>query len=68
MRPNKGACGMLIVSLARRGCQVVASDSTAPEIAELYENAENVAKAGLEMSPGYQRGARSTRTQSSAAP
>ena len=37
----------LIVSLARRGCHVVASNSTAPEIAELYETDENVGLAGL---------------------
>jgi len=37
----------LIVSLARRGCHVVASNSTAPEIVELYEDTENVRVAGL---------------------
>lgn len=37
----------LIVSLARRGCHVVASNSTAPDIVDLYEDQEDVRLAGL---------------------
>jgi DNA adenine methylase len=35
------------VELAGRGCHVVVSNSTAPEIVELYERSEAVAAAGL---------------------
>jgi DNA adenine methylase len=35
------------VALARRGCHVVLSNSTAPEIAELYEGSKDVMAAGL---------------------
>ena len=37
----------LLVTLARRGCQVLMSNSTAPEIAALYEDNEDAASAGL---------------------
>ena len=37
----------VIVTLARRGCHVVMSNSTAPEIAALYEDNEEVMSAGL---------------------
>ena len=37
----------LLVTLARRGCQVLMSNSTAPEIAALYEHNEDAASAGL---------------------
>lgn len=36
-----------VVSLAKRGCHVVMSNSTAPEIAALYEDSKEVAGAGL---------------------
>jgi DNA adenine methylase len=37
----------LVVSLARRGCHVLMSNSTAPEIAALYEHHEDAVSAGL---------------------
>jgi DNA adenine methylase len=37
----------LVVSLARRGCHVLMSNSTAPEIAALYEDSKEVKAAGL---------------------
>jgi DNA adenine methylase len=37
----------LLVTLAHRGCQVLMSNSTAPEIAALYEDNEDAASAGL---------------------
>ncbi len=37
----------VVVTLARRGCHVVMSNSTAPEIAELYEDSKEVKAAGL---------------------
>ena len=37
----------LAVTLARRGCHVVLSNSTAPEIARLYEDSDDVKAAGL---------------------
>ena len=37
----------LLVTLVRRGCQVLMSNSTAPEIAALYEDDEGAASAGL---------------------
>ena len=37
----------VIVTLARRGCHVVMSNSTAPEIAQLYEDSKDVKAAGL---------------------
>jgi DNA adenine methylase len=37
----------VIVTLARRGCHVVMSNSTAPEIATLYEESKAVKAAGL---------------------
>jgi DNA adenine methylase len=37
----------VIVTLARRGCHVVMSNSTAPEIARLYEGSQEVEAAGL---------------------
>ena len=36
-----------VVSLAERGCHVVMSNSTAPEIAALYEDSKQVVAAGL---------------------
>ena len=36
-----------VVALAKRGCHVVVSNSTAPEIATLYEESEEVIAAGL---------------------
>ena len=36
-----------VVSLARRGCHVLISNSTAPEITALYENNDDVRAAGL---------------------
>jgi len=38
----------LVVSLARRGCHVLISNSTAPEIAALYEHNREVKAAGLQ--------------------
>jgi DNA adenine methylase len=37
----------VIVQLAERGCQILVSNSTASEIADLYERNRNVKKAGL---------------------
>ena len=37
----------VLIELATRGCHVVMSNSTAPEIAELYENSRDVVAAGL---------------------
>lgn len=37
----------VMVALARRGCHVVLSNSTAPEIAKLYEDSKDVKAAGL---------------------
>ena len=37
----------MVVALAQRGCHVVMSNSTAPDIATLYENSKNVTNAGL---------------------
>ena len=37
----------VVVTLARRGCHVVMSNSTAPDIARLYEDSEDVKAAGL---------------------
>ena len=37
----------VVVTLARRGCHVVLSNSTAPEIAALYESSADVTAAGL---------------------
>ena len=37
----------LVVSLVRRGCHVLMSNSTAPEIAALYEDNEDAVEAGL---------------------
>jgi DNA adenine methylase len=37
----------VVVTLARRGCHVVMSNSTAPEIAKLYEDSKDVRAAGL---------------------
>jgi DNA adenine methylase len=37
----------VVVTLAQRGCYVVLSNSTAPEIAALYEASKDVAAAGL---------------------
>ena len=37
----------VVIVLARRGCHVVLSNSTAPEIAELYESNKDVKSAGL---------------------
>ena len=37
----------VVVGLARRGCHVVMSNSTAPEIAALYEDSKEVKAAGL---------------------
>jgi DNA adenine methylase len=37
----------MVVTLAKRGCHVVMSNSTAPEIAELYEDSKDVKAAGL---------------------
>ena len=36
-----------VIALARRGCHVLMSNSTAPEIAALYEESQEVAAAGL---------------------
>ena len=38
----------LLVTLAAQGCHVVMSNSTAPEIAALYENSKEVKAAGLQ--------------------
>ena len=37
----------VVVTLARRGCHVVMSNSTAPDIARLYEDSKDVTSAGL---------------------
>ncbi len=37
----------LVIALAKRGCHVLLSNSTAPEIVKLYEGNEEVASAGL---------------------
>jgi DNA adenine methylase len=37
----------VIVTLAKRGCHVVMSNSTAPDIARLYEDSKDVTSAGL---------------------
>ena len=37
----------VVVTLARRGCHVVMSNSTAPDIATLYEDSDEVKAAGL---------------------
>ena len=37
----------LVVGVARRGCQVLISNSTAPEIAALYETSDEARSAGL---------------------
>ncbi len=37
----------VVVTLARRGCYVVMSNSTAPDIARLYEDSDEVKAAGL---------------------
>jgi DNA adenine methylase len=37
----------MMIALAKRGCYVVLSNSTAPEIVELYGRDEDVASAGL---------------------
>lgn len=37
----------VVIALATRGCHVVLSNSTAPEITELYENGKDVKSAGL---------------------
>jgi len=37
----------LVMSLARRGCHVLMSNSTAPEIAAIYEDSDEVKAAGL---------------------
>jgi DNA adenine methylase len=37
----------MMIALAKRGCHVVLSNSTAPEIVALYENDQEVASAGL---------------------
>jgi DNA adenine methylase len=37
----------VVVTLARRGCHVVMSNSTAPEIAALYDDGKEVKAAGL---------------------
>ncbi len=46
-RTTRSACGISSSSLARRGCHVLMSNSTAPEIAALYEDNEDAASAGL---------------------
>ena len=51
----------LLVALARRGCHVLMSNSTAPEIAALYEDNEDAASPGCDATK-YRRAARSTRT------
>jgi DNA adenine methylase len=37
----------LVIEFARRGCQIVVSNSTAPVIVDLYEHSAEVRKAGL---------------------
>lgn len=37
----------LVIALAKRGCHVLLSNSTAPEIVELYERSDDVSAAGL---------------------
>jgi DNA adenine methylase len=37
----------LVITLSKRGCHVVLSNSTAPEIARLYEGSEDVKAAGV---------------------
>jgi DNA adenine methylase len=46
-RDDQQKLRQIVIGLATRGCSVVLSNSTAPEIVELYERDQNVAAAGL---------------------